>query len=148
MSEYFKLDSGHVIELCGLHMVRSAEGVLIGSPSTIRRMCLKHLPGKIERYFWKTTATLILENGKVVEPEAGPVTEWMTDFREDGTRIGAYTFIAFLMCNERVPGGRDGYCSRLLVAWFQDDLEGDLVNLVSRAVRGIDWNKYAENWED
>jgi hypothetical protein len=36
----------------------------------------------------------------------------------------------------------------MIVAWFQDNLDGTLVDMASGALKSLDWDQYAENWID
>lgn len=126
MKTHFKLDSGHKVYLEELFMKRTAEGVLEGDPHYISRELFARLPDTIRKVFWDCNATLILKPETEILPE--------------------YTFVAHLMSFDSVPTQRRGDYSRLLVAWFQHDLDGHVVDLVHNAVRSIDWNKHAENW--
>ena len=128
MRPRFELDSGRKISLEQFFFRKTDEGFLEGSPRSISALVLKHLPITIGRVFWACDATLILKPAGDVLPQ--------------------YTFIAHLTCLDSVPGQEPGSYSRLLVAWFGEDLTGSLVDLTHNAVQNIDWDRHAENWID
>jgi hypothetical protein len=102
--------------------------MLEGTPEGLERHVRRYLPHTVGKVMWETKATLILW------PEPGPLPE--------------YTFVAHLRSLECVPGQEPGYYSRLIVAWFQHDLAGDLVTMAHAALRAVDWDAHAENWID
>jgi hypothetical protein len=128
MKPLFKLDSGRQIAIEQFFFQSTATGFLEGSPRAISKHVLEHLPNTIRTLFWDTQATLILK----------PAEEFLP----------AYTFIAHLQCMDCVPNGESGYYSRLLVAWFHDDIDATPVRLAHKALRKIDWDQHAENWVD
>jgi hypothetical protein len=106
----------------------SFEGFLEGAARSISKEVLKRLPGDIAKVFWDCSATLILEPDQEILP--------------------AFTFIAHLESSDCVPDQEPGDYSRLLVAWFDDDIDAPPVQLAQRALRDIDWDQHAENWID
>jgi hypothetical protein len=128
MQPWFELDSGHKISLEQFFFRNTDEGFLEGSPRSISALVLEHLPSTISKVFWECNATLILKPAAEVLPR--------------------YTFFAHLTCLDSVPNQEPGYYSRLLVAWFGEDLTGSLVDLTHNAVRTVDWDRHAENWVD
>jgi hypothetical protein len=127
-SNWFRLDNGRVVDMQQLFVRVTAEGMLEGTAEGLERHVRRYLPDTISRVMWETNATLILW------PEPGPLPD--------------YTFIAHLSSLDRVPGQDPGDYSRLIVAWFQDDLNGDLVTIAHVALRHINWEAHAENWID
>lgn len=128
MEAQFKLDSGHEVYLKQLFIKRTMQGVLAGDPVFISQTILQCLPDKIRKVFWDCQATLILKPDMPILPD--------------------YTFVAHLVCLDSVARQKPGDYSRLLVAWFQHDLDGHVVEIVHRAVRSIEWEVHAENWID
>jgi len=128
MRALFKLDSGRQIEIEEFFLRSTATGCIEGSPGSISKHVLEHLPKVIRTLFWDTKATLILK----------PAQEFLP----------AYTFIAHLQCMDCVPNGDSGYYSRLLVAWFHDDIRATPVRIAHRSLKKLDWDQHAENWID
>jgi hypothetical protein len=128
MEPSFMLDSGREVCLEQLFFSSTTVNVLMGDRRSIRAAVLRALPDTIRSVFWDCKATLILT--------------------PDGEGLPRYLFIAHLSCADSVPGQESGDYSRLLVAWFQNDLAGSLVDLAHRALRTLDWDRHAENWID
>ena len=127
MPERFQLDSGRSVILRQFFVRGTDEGFLEGSPKAVALHVLKHLPDTIAQVFWDGAATLILKP-------------------DDEQSLPAYTLIAHLQSLDGTPGAEPGEYSRLLVAWFDDDIDASPLQLAERALRGIDWDGQAENW--
>jgi hypothetical protein len=128
MGPYFTQASGRQVYIEQLFFKSSTQGILLGDSSYIQKELIRRLPDTVRKNFWDCKATLIIQP-------------------PPGERIPRYTFIAHLVSDE-VSGQEPGDYSRMLVAWFQDHIDGTLTELVHDALRLLEWDRHAENWID
>jgi hypothetical protein len=122
----FLLDSGREVFLLECHVERSALGWLCGRMDDIRAEVIKELPARIRRQFPNS-------NGHFIKPIP------------EGD-LPVYTFMASLESRETVGIDPENIGSRLVVCWFGNHIDDNLVDLIAHEIRSVDWDKYAENW--
>jgi hypothetical protein len=64
-----------------------------------------------------------------------------------GARQGRLPYVACAASLDSDAFDGESMASCLLVIWWQDELEGDIVGIVERQVRDLDWESLAKNYD-
>ena len=123
MSDHFTLDSGRVVSIETISIRNTYENILEADPRHINEFIWKRTLDQLRREFGEHVLIL-----KPFEP-----------------RLPAYRFVAVMHSEPLSDRGPTDY-SYVTLSWFQDGLNGNLVDLVRQAAKGLDWEKHAKNW--
>jgi hypothetical protein len=122
--DIFVLDSGREVSLLECHIERSALGWLCGRMDEIRADVIRDLPERVQRRF--------------------PERHFFINPIPNGDLL-VYLFMVSLS-SSTVGTDLGSDSSRLVVCWFANHIDANLVELIGRGIRCVDWEKYAENW--
>lgn len=123
MSDHFELDSGRVVSIETISIRNTYESLLEADPRHLNEFIWKRTVDQLRREFGEHVLIL-----KPFEP-----------------RLPAYRFVAVMHSDPLPDRGPMDY-SYVKLCWFQDGLNGNLVELVRQAAKGLDWEKHAKNW--
>lgn len=123
MSSYLKLDSGRDVSIETISIRNTYENTLEGDPDCISARIWKHTPEQLEREFGQGVL--------IIKPP--------------GARLPNYRF-AVTLHSSALPAQIPEDYSYVTICWFQNDLNGNLVEFVRLAVKGLEWEKHAQNW--
>ena len=114
-------DSGRQVEVEEFRARYSAKGVLAGTEEGIRLRLIRRLPEDVSRTFG--TNALLLR-----EPPVG--------------KLPIYTFFLYLVSD---PIKSDANFSELVIVWFAQDLPTDLPTECANQLKGVKWEKLAQD---
>ena len=123
MSTSFKLDSGRDVSIETISIRNAYENFLLGHPDHIAARIWQETPGQLEREFGQDVIIL-----KPAEK-----------------RLPTYRFVAVLH-SSALPDDFPADYSYVKICWFQNGLNGNLVEFVQRAAKGLEWEKQAKNY--
>jgi len=123
MNNYFKLDSGRNVSIETISIRNTYEGILAGDPDYIAAHIWQHTPKQLEREFGQ--GVLIL--------------------KPSGSRFPNYRF-AVTLHSSALPAPIPEDYSYMTICWFQNDLNGNLVEFVRQIAKRIEWEQHATNW--
>ena len=123
MSDHFTLDSGRVVSIETISIRNTYESLLEGNPLHIREIIWQRTVDHLRRDFGEDVLIL-----KPSEP-----------------KLPDYRFVA-VMHSDPLPAPYPRDYSYVKLCWFQDGVNGNLVEFVWQAAKGLDWEKHAKNW--
>ncbi len=123
MSDHFELDSGRLVSIETISIRNTYESLLEADPRHLNEFIWKRTLDQLRREFGEHVLIL-----KPLEP-----------------RLPDYRFVA-VMHSDPLPAPIAEDYSYVKLSWFLDSLNGNVVELVRQAAKGLDWGKHAKNW--
>ena len=126
------LDSGRRVSVEGFYWHRTYAGLLEGYPTEEMNTRLQTSAVERTKQLWGERATFLMPPSISTEkgyPSLPPVECWV-----------------WLSHHAPITEAGDG--SELVVVWYREDCDSDsVVSIVSKAVRGLDWNSLASDFK-
>jgi hypothetical protein len=132
-----KLDSGRIVSLASISVQDIYASLLLGDPLKMGELVLRLQTEQLVRQYGEYV--LILKPAKPAVPPYRFVVSLHSNALPDELHWRLSSIV-----NKPPHSFVWGY-SFVTVCWFQDGLEGDLVETIYRVIKRIDWEKHAKN---
>jgi hypothetical protein len=123
MTTYFKLESGRNVSIETISIRNTYENILEGDPDYITARIWQRTPDQLEREFGQ--GVVILK----------PAEKWLPPYR-----------LVAVLHSSPLPADFPEDYSYVTICWFQNGLNGNLVEFVRQAAKDLEWEKHAKNY--
>lgn len=137
MTEDFNLDSGRRVSIESVSIVNTYGGVLEGDPFFISRNIWERTPEELRR--WYGDHVVILKPSEPLLPNYRFVVGLQSSPLPDEARW------RHSVVRDTLPLGFRWDFSFVTLCWFQNDMDGHLVERIRQNARGLEWEAHAKN---